>query len=97
MIDINHLRQGLEGLKTAIARKKFECDLDSLVELDKRRREAISEAEQARAGQKAANAEMSQLTKGSPEFLAKVAEMKGLAGNVKDLEGVSKAADEQFQ
>ena len=97
MIDINHLRQGLEGLKTAIARKKFECDLDSLVELDKRRREAISEAEQARAGQKAANAEMSQLTKGSPEFLAKVAEMKGLAGNVKDLEGVSKVANEQFQ
>ncbi len=97
MIDVNHLRQDLEGLKTAIARKKFECDLDSLVELDKRRREAISEAEQARAGQKAANAEMSQLTKGSPEFLAKVAEMKGLAGNVKDLEGVSKVANEQFQ
>ena len=41
MIDVNHLRQDLEGLKTAIARKKFECDLDSLVELDKRRREAI--------------------------------------------------------
>ena len=97
MIDVNHLRQDLEGLKTAIARKKFECDLDSLVELDKMRRETISEAEQARAGQKAANAEMSQLPKGGSEFLAKVAEMKGLAGNVKDLEGVSKAADEQFQ
>jgi seryl-tRNA synthetase len=97
MIDVNHLRQDLEGLKTAIARKKFECDLDSLVELDKRRREAISEAEQARAGQKAANTEMSQLSKGSPEFLAKVAEMKGLAGKVKDLEAVSKGADEQFQ
>lgn len=97
MIDVNHLRQDLEGLKTAIARKKFECDLDSLVELDKRRREAISEAEQARAGQKAANSEMSQLSKGSPEFLAKVAEMKGLAGKVKDLEAVSKGADEQFQ
>jgi seryl-tRNA synthetase len=97
MIDVNHLRQDLEGLKSSIARKKFECDLDSLVELDKRRREAISEAEQARAGQKAANTEMSQLSKGSPEFLAKVAEMKGLAGKVKDLEAVSKGADEQFQ
>ena len=97
MIDVNHLRQDLEGLKSAIARKKFECDLDSLVELDKRRREAISEAEQARAGQKAANTEMSQLPKGSLEFLAKVAEMKGLAGKVKDLEAVAKIADEQFQ
>jgi seryl-tRNA synthetase len=97
MIDVNHLRQDLEGLKTAIARKKFECDLDSLVELDKRRRETISEAEQTRAGQKAANTEMSQLPKGSPEFLAKVAEMKELAGKVKDLEAVAKDADEQFQ
>ena len=97
MIDVNHLRQDLEGLKSAVARKKFECDLDSLGELDKRRRETISEAEQARAGQKAANTEMSQLPKGSSEFLAKVAEMKGLAAKVKELEAVSKGADEQFQ
>ena len=97
MIDVNYLRGDMNGLKAAISRKKFECDLDSLVELDKRRREAISEAEQARAGQKAANTEMSQLPKGSPEFLAKVAEMKELAGKVKDLEAVAKGADEQFQ
>ncbi len=97
MIDVNYLRGDMDGLKAAISRKKFECDLDSLVELDKRRREAISEAEQARAGQKGANTEMSQLPKGSPEFLAKVAEMKELAGKVKDLEAVAKDADEQFQ
>jgi seryl-tRNA synthetase len=97
MIDVNYLRGDMDGLKAAISRKKFECDLNSLVELDKRRREAISEAEQARAGQKAANAEMSQLPKGSPEFLAKVAEMKELAAKVKDLEAVAKAGDEQFQ
>lgn len=97
MIDVNYLRGDMDGLKAAISRKKFECDLDSLVELDKRRREAISEAEQARAGQKGANAEMSQLPKGSPEFLAKVAEMKELAVKVKDLEAVAKGADEQFQ
>ena len=97
MINISILRSNLDGLKLAIARKKFECDLDSLVELDKRRREAISQAEQARAGQKGANAEMSQLPKGSPEFLAKVAEMKELAGKVKDLEAVAKGSDEQFQ
>ena len=97
MIDVNYLRGDMNGLKAAISRKKFECDLDSLVELDKKRREAISEAELARAGQKAANVEMSQLPKGSPEFLAKVAEMKELARKVKDLEAFAKGADEQFQ
>ena len=41
-------------------------------QLDQKRRDAISAAEHARAGQKATNNEMSQLPKGSPEFLAKV-------------------------
>ena len=90
MIDISHLRNDLDGLKNAISRKKFECDLDVLVELDQKRREAISEAERARAGQKATNNEMSQLPKGSPEFLAKVAQMKELAANVKELEAEAK-------
>ena len=68
-----------------------------MVELDKKSREAISEAEKARAGQKAANNEMSQLPKGSPEFLAKVAEMKELAAKVKELEAVAKEADDEFK
>jgi len=97
MIEISHLRNQLESLRSAISRKKFQCDLDALVELDQERREAISTAEQARAGQKAANNEMSQLPKGSPEFLAKVAEMKELAAKVKELEATSKQADDAFQ
>ena len=68
-----------------------------LLVLDQKRREAISEAEHARAGQKAANNEMSQLPKGSPEFLAKVTEMKELASKVKDLEGIAKKADDAFK
>ena len=94
MIEISQLRNDLEGLRSAISRKKFQCDLDAIVELDQKRREAISAAEQARAGQKAANNEMSQLPKGSPEFLAKVAEMKELAAKVKKLEATSKQTDE---
>jgi seryl-tRNA synthetase len=96
MIEISYLRNDLESLRSAISRKKFECDLDALVKLDQKRREAIATAEQARAGQKAANNEMSQLAKGSPEFLAKVAEMKELAAKVKDLETIAKLADDAF-
>ena len=58
MIDISHLRNDLDSLRNAISRKKFECDLDKLVELDQKRREAISSAEHARAGQKSANDEI---------------------------------------
>ena len=97
MIEISYLRNDLESLRSAISRKKFECDLDALVQLDQKRREAIATAEQARAGQKAANNEMSQLAKGSPEFLSKVSEMKQLAAKVKDLEAIAKQADDAFQ
>ena len=90
----------LEALKNRLSaklsRKKFLFDLDKVMLLDEKRREAISASEQARAGQKAANNEMSQLAKGSPEFLAKVSEMKDLASKVKELEAVAKHANDEF-
>jgi seryl-tRNA synthetase len=97
MIDISSLRTDFERLQKCISRKKFDCDFDLVLKLDSERRIAISEAEKARAGQKAVNGEMSQLPKGSPEFLAKVAEMKELAVKVKELEGHAKQADEDFK
>ena len=97
MIDISDLRNDFDNLKKAVSRKKFECDLESLVELDQKRRDSISLAEQARAGQKAANNEIAQLPKGSPEFLAKVTEMKELASKVKELEVVAKQTDDEFK
>ena len=55
MIDASHIRTDLKKLKENLSRKKFVCDLDLILQLDQRRRETISMAEQARAGQKATN------------------------------------------
>lgn len=97
MIDLTYFRKNCKGLKASINRKKFDCDLDLAVRLDTVRREAISNAEQARAGQKAVNGEMAKLEKGSPEFISKVTEMKELAGKVKELEAIAKKADDDFK
>ena len=97
MINISNLREDVSEIAKCISRKKFDCDFDLVLNLDSERRTAIAEAERKRAGQKAVNAEMAQLPKGSPEFLSKVADMKKLAGEVKDLEAVAKQADEDFQ
>lgn len=96
MIDLAYFRNNLNALKQAIGRKKFSCELDLAMELDQKRRESITAAEQARAGQKKANAEMSQLPKGTPEFLTKLEEMKSLATQVKELESAAKEADLKF-
>jgi seryl-tRNA synthetase len=97
MINLTFFRNNLDEVKQSISRKKFACEIDLANELDHKRREAITLAEQARAGQKSANTEMSQLPKGSPEFMEKVKEMKGLAKQVKDLEAIAKEADDKFQ
>ena len=97
MIDISSLRADFERLQKCISRKKFDCDFDLVLNLDSKRRVSIAQAEKARAGQKAVNGEMAKLPKGSPEFLAKVAEMKELAVKVKELEGYAKQADEDFK
>ena len=97
MIDASHIRNDLKKLKENLSRKKFVCDLDLILQLDQRRRETISMAEQARAGQKATNNEMAKLPKGTPEFIAKVGEMKSLAAKVKELETTAKRADDQFK
>ena len=97
MIDLTYFRNHFEDLKKSLKRKKFDCDLELALALDSERRESISMAEKARAGQKSANLEMSKLPKGSPEFLDKVREMKDLAKKVKDLESIAKKADEKFK
>ena len=97
MIEVSQLRNNLDELKKKIARKKFECDLDSILDLDSKRRAAIATAEKARSQQKAANSEMSSLPKDSSEFQEKVLQLKELAQSVKNLESVAKQADEEFQ
>lgn len=97
MIDIKLLREQPDLVKAAIANKKFSCDVDAVLELDAVRRAKITEAEQARAQQKAANQAMAALAKGSPEFLEKVKAMKAIAATAKELEAEARAADETFQ
>jgi len=97
MISIAHLKENLKTVSLDLRRKKFEFDLDLILDLDLNRRATIAEAEKARAGQKAVNGEMAKLAKGSPEFLAKVGEMKELASKVKELEGIAKQADDAFK
>ena len=94
MIDIQLLRDNPERVREAIARKKFDCDLDLVLELDARRRIQIGEFEALRSQQKSANQAMAALPKGSPEFLEKVAEMKALSAKVKELELATKEIEE---
>jgi len=95
MIDSKLLRDNPELVRAGIAKKHIQCDLDAILSLDAKRRSLIVEAEASRARQKAANLEMSKLAKGSPEFIAKVVELKAHAASSKEKDAA--LADVQAQ
>src|SRR6185503_18615707 len=86
MLDPKLLRESPDVVRAAIAKKHLDVDLDAVLALDATWRAALQEVEQLRSAQKAANLEMAKLPKGSPEFQAKVAEMKSVSGQAKEKE-----------
>jgi seryl-tRNA synthetase len=86
MLDPKLLRESPELVRAAIAKKHLDVDLDAVLALDAEWRKQLAEVEALRAKQKAANTEMAKLPKGSPEFIAKVQEMKSVSGEVKTRE-----------
>lgn len=96
MIDIKLLREQPDLVQKAIARKKFNVDLNKVIELDTVRRAMITESESARAEQKVASQAMAKMEKGTPEFLEKLASMKATSAQAKELEAQAKEADQAF-
>jgi seryl-tRNA synthetase len=86
MLDPKLFRESIDVVRKGISRKKFQVDLDAVLAADEVRRHAVAEFENARALQNSANKEMATMPKGSPEFQAKLAEMKAASARVKELE-----------
>lgn len=97
MIDVKILREQPEKVKRLVSLKKFDCDIDAIIAFDSERRRAVSAFEDARAAQNAASKAMAELPKGSPEFLAKVAEMKSVSAKVKELAAAADAAEAKWK
>ncbi len=96
MLDPKLLRESPDLVRAAIAKKHLDVDLDAVLAIDAAWRSQLGEVEQLRAKQKAANNEMVALKKGSPEFIAKVQEMKAVSADVKAREEGLKAVEEKW-
>jgi seryl-tRNA synthetase len=96
MLDPKLLRESPDLVRAAIAKKHLDADLDAVLALDATWRTQLQEVEALRSQQKAANTAMAALPKGSPEFLAKVAEMKGVSAQVKEREAGLKEVESRW-
>jgi seryl-tRNA synthetase len=97
MLDPKLVRESPDLVRAAIAKKHLAVDLDAVLAADAAWRARLHEAEEKRAKQKAANAEMAALPKGSPEFLAKVTEMKRLSAQVKERDAALKPMEDELR
>ncbi len=95
MLDPKLIREAPDLVRAAIARKHLKVDLDAALGADAAWRALLQEAEHLRSVQKSANAAMATLPKGSPEFLAKLSEMKAVSAQIKERDGALKAAEER--
>ena len=97
MLDPKLIRETPDVVRAAIAKKHLEVDLDAVLAIDTSWRAQLQEVEALRAKQKAANTAMAALPKGSPEFIAKVTEMKSVSAEVKQREAQLKDLEEKFR
>ncbi|MGC4073853.1 MAG: serine--tRNA ligase [Nibricoccus sp.] len=97
MLDPKLLRESPDLVRAAIAKKHLDVDLDAVLALDASWRAQLQETEQLRGVQKAANTDMAKLPKGSPEFVAKVQEMKAVSAQVKEREIQLKETEEKWK
>ena len=97
MLDPKLIRETPELVRAALAKKHLSVDLDAVLAIDAAWRAQLQEVEQLRAQQKAANTAMAALPKGSPEFIAKVTEMKAVSARAKEREAGLKETEDKFR
>jgi seryl-tRNA synthetase len=97
MLDPKLLRESPDLVRAAIAKKHLSVDVDAILALDADWRNQLQWVEALRAQQKAANTDMAKLPKGSPEFVAKVAEMKAVSAQAKDGEAALKDVEDRLK
>src|SRR5436190_20558179 len=97
MLDPKLLRESPDLVRAGIAKKHLDVDLDAVLAIDASWRAQLQEVEALRGKQKAANAAMAALPKGSPEFTAKVAEMKTVSAQAREREAQLKETEEKFR
>ncbi|MBQ4517462.1 MAG: serine--tRNA ligase [Clostridia bacterium] len=97
MLDIKLIRQEPEKVKAALARRKEEDKIDEILELDKKRRDALYEAEQLKNQQNTVSKQIPQIKKEGGDVAPIFAEMKVLSEKIKNLDAELRELDEQIQ
>lgn len=97
MLDLRRIRNDLEGVKKALARRGGDYPIDKIVELDERRRKLLVDVEAKKAKQNQVSKEIPVLKKKGEDITAILEEMKVLSDDVTELDKKVKEVDEEIK
>lgn len=97
MLDINMIRNDIEKVRKAIINKNEKADLDSLMDLDSRRKALLIECDELRNKRNVTSKKISELKSGKQDASELILQMKGVSDNIKQLETRIKAMTEELE
>ena len=96
MLDIRRLRSEPEEIKKALERRGIEAPLDEFAELDAKRREIITEAEEKKALRNKVSDEIAAAKKAGEDAAEKIAAMRKVGEEIKGLEHILRDIEGQL-
>jgi seryl-tRNA synthetase len=98
MLDIQRIRDNPEAVRRAAVNKKSPVDIDKLLSLDNRRREIIKQVEDLKNLRNKNSSQIASLkkVKKDEEAAAIMEEMKGVSGNIKDLDALQADVEKEI-
>ncbi|MBS4534009.1 serine--tRNA ligase [Clostridium sp. D2Q-14] len=96
MLDLKMIRNDLEKVKRALNTRKGEFDVDSVYDLDKKRRDILQNVEEMKARQNTVSKEIPKLKKEGKDTSEVLNEMKELSAKIKDIDGKLKEVEEEL-
>src|SRR6266567_3839923 len=97
MLDLAFFRANFDTVAARLATRGTLLNLDNFRELDRRRRSAITEAEELKARKNSASTEIQKLRAEGVDTTARQQEIGGLKERIAALDEAVKAVDEEFR
>ena len=97
MHDLNFFRTHLDEMRQRLATRNFTLDVEAFQDLDKRRRQCVTESENLKAERNQATAEIGKLRKEGVDTAEKQQAVRAMAERMTDLDAQVAKLDEEFR
>jgi len=86
MLDLKYVRSNLENIREMIKNRGYDLDISRIEQLDRERRERLTELEELRHRRNSVSEQIAAMKKTGEEAAAVIAEMQQLSSNIKEKE-----------